>query len=436
MTQSPFTDLRGLPYYDEPISYLVLGGKPTAWEFNGWKKESMSWKTGCYIHAGLSDSETRFTGRDVVAFFASVCTNSFAKFSHGAMKHAVMCTDAGLIATHGILQRNGEEDISFYAGGPWPVFQALKSQLDVKAEPVRSFLFQVAGPTSQAALERATDEPLGDIAFLRTRKSRIAGHEVEIGRIGMSGNLAYEVRGPLAEGAAVYDAIYRAGQGLGIERLGWRTYLVNHVEGGFPQQNWTFQSAALEDPGFHDFVPTFRRTANLTGSVEATNTRARYRTPYELAWDKAVKFDHDFIGRVALEREAQDPQRTVATLVWNADDVLDIHASLFRAGPEYKTLDLPTSPTFVDGVLAHADHLLHDGRSVGYSSGTIYSYYFRQHMSMAVIDRAQAKIGTQVTVQWGDYGGRIKDVRATVERFPYLTEGRNDQVTTAEAVAV
>ena len=34
-------------------------------------------------------------------------------------------------------------------------------------------------------------------------------------------------------------------------------------------------------------------------------------------------------------------------------------------------------------------------------------------------------------MQWGDHGGRIKDVRATVERFPYLTESRNNEVDTA-----
>jgi vanillate/3-O-methylgallate O-demethylase len=39
-----------------------------------------------------------------------------------------------------------------------------------------------------------------------------------------------------------------------------------------------------------------------------------------------------------------------------------------------------------------------------------------------------SRIGTEVIVQWGDYGGRIKDVRATVERFPNLTERRNSDV--------
>ena len=51
---------------------------------------------------------------------------------------------------------------------------------------------------------------------------------------------------------------------------------------------------------------------------------------------------------------------------------------------------------------------------------------------MGCIDVDLAKIGTEVSVQWGNHGRRIKNVRATVERFPYLTEGRNDQLDTTQ----
>lgn len=92
-----------MPYYDEPVTYLALAGRIFAWEFDGWQQESLSWKTGCYIHAGLSSLPTiRFTGRDAVAFFESISTNSFAKYSQGTMKHAVMCNDQGLIAAYGV----------------------------------------------------------------------------------------------------------------------------------------------------------------------------------------------------------------------------------------------------------------------------------------------------------------------------------------------
>jgi vanillate/3-O-methylgallate O-demethylase len=83
-------------------------------------------------------------------------------------------------------------------------------------------------------------------------------------------------------------------------------------------------------------------------------------------------------------------------------------------------------------MIVHADHILKDGKRVGVSSGTIYSYYFREVISMACIDIDQADIGNEVIVQWGDHGKRMKDVRATVARYPYLAEGRNDQVVTTQ----
>jgi len=427
MTQGPIADLGGLPYYEEPLTYLVLGGRCRAWEFNGWKPESMSWKTGCYIHTGLSGTQVNFTGPDVQPFFSSICTNSFEKFPIGSMKHAVMCTEDGLIATHAITQRNDENEYRFFAGGPWPAYRLGKSRFRVEARRTPAYLTQVAGPRSLETLERATGESLRDIGFLKFRNAKIGGKTVEVGRIGMSGNLAFELRGPLADGPEVYDAVFKAGQDFGIERLGWRTYLVNHVEGGFPQGNWTFFGAGWSDPEYRpmSFSPA------VTGSVDPTNMRARYRTPLEVGWRRAVRFDHEFVGRKALEAEAASPRRATVTLRWNPEDVIDIYASLLRPGEEYKTIDLPTSPTWNEGFSAHADHILKDGREVGVSSGTIYSYFYREVLSMGCIDLDQAQIGTEVTVQWGDHGRRIKSVRATVERFPYLTEGRNDAVDTA-----
>jgi len=433
MTLPLLPDLRGLPYYDEAATYWVYANRLWAWEFSGWKTESLSWKQGCYIHGGLSDTQFNFSGPDVIPFFESLCVNNFEKYSVGAMKHAIMCTPDGLIATHGILQRNDEQDIRFYAGGPWPMFHALNSKLRVKVDTPRCYLFQVAGPTSLQALERATGEDLSDIKFLRFRAAKIAGKPVEIGRIGMSGNLAYEVRGPIEEGADVYDAIFKAGAGVGIQRLGWRTYLVNHVEGGFPQIMWTFFPSMLEYPGLSQFLGNSFPPYSVTGSVDAKNMRARYRTPVEVGWSSAVRLNHDFMGREPIEKELADPRRTVATLRWNPDDVVEIYRSLLQPGEEYKTLDLPTSPAWsTTGWLAHADHLLANGKRVGYSSGTIYSYFFREVISMACIDVDQAQIGNEVIIEWGDHGRRIKQVRATVERFPYLTEGRNDKVDTSQ----
>jgi glycine cleavage system aminomethyltransferase T len=119
------------------------------------------------------------------------------------------------------------------------------------------------------------------------------------------------------------------------------------------------------------------------------------------------------------------------TLRWHTDDVLDTYASLFRSGDTYKPIDFPYAPQ--RWPMAHADHVLLDGEPVGWSSGTAYSSRFGEVISMGCVDVEATGIGTEVVVQWGDHGGPLKEIRATVERFPYLAEGRNSDVDVTSA---
>ena len=64
---------------------------------------------------------------------------------------------------------------------------------------------------------------------------------------------------------------------------------------------------------------------------------------------------------------------------------------------------------------------------MGVSSGTIYSYFYRETLSHGCIDSTLAVPGTELIVEWGDHGRRIKPVRVTVERFPYLEAERNSE---------
>jgi vanillate/3-O-methylgallate O-demethylase len=418
-TPSPIAHPLPHPLYDDARMFARVFGSMKAWEFNGWKPESLSWKNGCYIHAGLSGpSQMTFSGPQAAEFLASICINGFSTFPIGGSKHAIMLVDDGLVAAHALLQRDAEDRFRMFAVPPWAIYQALKSPFDVQFAVDDIYLLQIAGPTSLQTLERATGEDLRDVEFLRFRPTNVNGKTTEICRIGMSGTLAYELRGPLAEGPEIYDAVVRAGADLGVERLGWQTYFVNHVEGGFPQLAWTFMPAVYKDPGYVEFAPA-HDAALVSGSVDPADMRARYRTPVELDWHRAARFDHEFIGREALEREVADPKRTVVTLRWNPEDVIDIYASLFRPGEEYKTIDLPAHPHH-RGVHAHGDHVVRDGRPIGISSGTVYSYYYREVLSHCTIDLDAAEVGNEVIVEWGDFGGKIKHVRATVARFPYL----------------
>ncbi len=167
-------------------------------------------------------------------------------------------------------------------------------------------------------------------------------------------------------------------------------------------------------------LPAFASTFNIAGSFQSDDVADWYRSPVELGWGKNIKFDHDFLGRDALEAEIAQPRRIIRTLVWNADDVVDVYASLFRSGEPYHFMEMPRDQR---GFM-YADSVKIGSDTVGVSTSRGYSYYFREMLSLCVIDVEHAAIGTQVNVIWGEPGQAQKAVRATIAAAPYKTDNR------------
>jgi vanillate/3-O-methylgallate O-demethylase len=434
-----------VPSYGDVPTYLNFLGSLHVWEGDGWKEESMSWKTGCYVASNLSGMpEVTFRGSQAQELLSQLSINNVHEWPIGTSKHLVMPNEYGYIATHGLAVRYGEEEFRQFASMPWAVYKAQALDLDVEVSMRPIFIFQVAGPTSIQVLERLLGDNVRELAFLGVKDVVIPGLgvpvELELSRIGMAGTLAYEVRGPIEHGPAVFDAIYQAGQELGIKRLGWRTYVVNHTEGGFPQQGCTFLPGCFADPGFVEMFGAggadskASQPGGLPGSIDPWDIRARLRTPHEVNWGWMAKFDHDFIGREAVQAEASNPRRKTVVLRWNKEDVLDVYASQFEQGEEYRHFEWPTTPQSPAG--GHADLVTKNDEPVGVSSLAVYSYYYREMISHSTIDIADAQIGNEVVMHWGDHGKRIKPIRATVERFPYLDLPTNKDVDVTAPAAV
>jgi glycine cleavage system aminomethyltransferase T len=429
------------PYvpYDPIVDHYewAAGGYPflVVWEYTGWRDEQLSWKRSCYLHGGLNPSPTfRIKGPDALRFLSEHCVNSFANFPVGSGKHALMCNEDGYVVSDGVLLRTGEDEFETFWLAPYIAYALAKGSYDAVGEDITASrcLFQIAGPASLEALEAATGESLRDIEFMRFRESSIDGHEVRVVRMGMGGTLSYEVHGELQASREIYSAIFAAGEPLGMRKLGIRTYMMNHTENGFPQAFYHFSYPWADDEGFIDFLSKLPvvtgRGQVFRGSCEP-DPRLHYRTPIDLGWSRYVKFDHEFVGREALERAVAEPQRTMVTLVWNPEDILDIHRSQYESDEPYAPIDEPNRFTFTDGAnTLWADQVLSDGKRVGVSSGRCYSVYYKEMLSLCSIDSEYADLGTEVTVLWGDDGTRQKEIRATVSRFPYLDAPRNQDI--------
>jgi glycine cleavage system aminomethyltransferase T len=138
-----------------------------------------------------------------------------------------------------------------------------------------------------------------------------------------------------------------------------------------------------------------------------------------------IKFDHDFVGREALEEIKAKPNRKMVTLVWNKDDIMDVYRSQLEPGERYKDMFEPLDYSF-DGIfMYHADLVLKDGKEIGISTGRMLSDNYREMISLCSIDSEYGELGTEVIVLWGDPGTRQKEIRAIVSRFPFLNGQRN-----------
>ena len=142
-----------------------------------------------------------------------------------------------------------------------------------------------------------------------------------------------------------------------------------------------------------------------------------------------MKFDHDFIGRDALEQIEPAAQRKKVTLAWEGEDVAKIFASLFDVeGESYQFFDLPIANY---GAAGYDSVLDADGNVVGLSMFTGYSANEKRALSLAT-RRPEVEIGAEVHVVWGEPGDAQDDggaspadtVRAVVSPAPYSVTAR------------
>jgi vanillate/3-O-methylgallate O-demethylase len=68
------------------------------------------------------------------------------------------------------------------------------------------------------------------------------------------------------------------------------------------------------------------------------------------------------------------------------------------------------------------------GHVVGISTSRCYSYFFRQMLSLCVLDVGLCKPGTEVSIIWGRPGTLQKEIRATVAPAPYKKDNRRADV--------
>ena len=404
-------------------------------EFTNWRDEQRAWANTCVLFDQTHHMVNLFVeGPDALKLLSHIATNSFANFAVDKAKQLAPVNYNGQVIGDGILFYLAQNSFVFVGRNPtanWIQYNAVAGKYDVKVEyddrspsrpmgkPVfrKFYRYQIQGPNAQDVIKKLNGGTFPDIKFFNMGYIQIAGRKVRALRHGMAGAPGLEVWGPYAEGDQIRAAILEVGKDFGIVPVGSRAYATNTLESGWIPSPVPAVYTGDKMKPYRQWLPgtSYEANASLGGSFVSDNIEDYYTTPYELGYDGFTKFDHDFIGKEALQAMQGKVHRKKVTFAWNDDDVTRILSSaLAPEGENYKFLDLPLS----NYASSSFDSVTSKGKVIGASMFSGYTYNERKMLSLGFVEEQYAKPGTQLTLVWGEENGGTK--KTTVERHKQL----------------
>lgn len=421
-------------------------------DFGNWINEQRAWRDAAVLYDQSHHMDQVFlSGSDAINLISDTAINSVANFEIDMAKQYVPVSSVGAVVGDGILFREAEDEFTYVGRAPvtnWLMYHAeaggyknLDLQVD-RRSPSRPygagvsrelFRFQIQGPAAWDVINKLNGSEVEQLKFFRMSTMNIDGLTVRTLRHGMAGAPGLEIYGPYEHHARVRNAIVEAGAEFGLLPVGSRAYATNTLESGWIPSPLPGIYSGEAEKGYREWLSadSYEATAPLAGSFISDNIEDYYVNPWEIGYGSFVKFDHDFIGRDALEAIDKDKQRRKVTLEWNTDDLKEVlSAPLNIDGPNYKFFDLPLANYGASNYDQVTDA---DGNVVGVSMFTGYTANERRGLSLATVD-ANVPEGAELSVTWGEPDGgsaklsvephEQKTVRAIVSPVPYSTVAR------------
>lgn len=419
-------------------------------EYSNWRDEQRAWAETCVLfNQSYHMVDLAVEGPDAFAMLNHLGINSFKGFVPDRAKQFVPVTPDGYVIGDVILFYLAEnsfnlvgraptiEWVEYHAAtGDWDVTVTRDERTAVRPDPEnrKSYRFQLQGPNAMKTLEAAMGETPPDLKFFHMTTFKIAGKDVRALRHGMAGQPGYELFGPWADAEIVRQALIAAGKDFGLKLVGGRTYSSNTLESGWIPSPLpaVYTGEALRPYREWLGANSYEAKASVGGSFVPDSVEGYYLTPWDLGYGPFVKFDHDFIGREALERMAGQPHRKKVTLALDTADALRVISSALQKGDRAKYMEFPSAVYSMHPY----DSVLIDGKIVGVSTWIGYSANEGKMLTLAIVDAEHAEPGTQVTLLWGEPDGGTRkptveshvqtEIRATVSPTPYSEVARDN----------
>jgi glycine cleavage system aminomethyltransferase T len=416
-------------------------------EYTNWRDEQYAWQHTCVLfNQSYHMTDMYVEGPDALKLLSDLGINTFKNFGPNKAKQFVPCSPEGYVIGDVILF-GLEENLFNLVGRPsvhnWVQYNCETGGYRAKVtrdersaargnSQVRTvYRYQVQGPNALKVMEKLTG-PVPEVKFFHMHNFTIAGKHVRALRHGMVGQPGFELFGPRADGETVKDAIVEAGREFGLRLAGARAYSSNTLESGWIPSPLPAIYTSPKMKAYREWLPanTWEGIASLGGSFYSENIEDYYLTPYDLGYGSMVKFDHDFVGRAALEEMSKNPKRTKTTLVLNTQDVMKAMGTMFEKGDRAKYFEFPSA---VYSTWPY-DKVTKNGKTVGISTWVGYSSNEGKMLTLAILDNEHAQVGNEVTFIWGEQPGTGSkpnveshvqvEIRATVAPVPYVGVAR------------
>ena len=419
----------------------VYPGVPA--EYTNWRDEQWAWQHTCVLYnQSFHMAELAVQGPDALKLLSGLGVNRFDNFAVDKAKQFVPCTPDGYVIGDVILFHLAGDEFNMVGRAPvlnWVTYHAQTGGYDVEVSlDQRSALrndgrrkhyrFQIQGPNAMDLIAQALGSQPPDLKFFNLTTTEIGGVQVRALRHGMAGQPGWELFGPWEDYEPVHAALVAAGAEFGLRLVGGRAYSSNALESGWiPSPLPAVYSGEALRP-YREWLPAtgYEGSASIGGSFVSDDIEDYYFTPWDLGYGHLVKFDHDFIGREALERMADDEHRHKVTLALEDRDVADTIATMFDKTDRAKFIDWPSAVYSMHPF----DRVTANGETVGVSTWFGYSSNEAKMLTLAVLDAAYAKPGSEVALVWGEAGGGTskptverhvqREIRAIVSPVPYV----------------
>ncbi len=317
------------------------------------------------------------TGPDAEQLMQACVPRDMSRLAVGGVVYTAMCYEHGGMIDDGTVFRLGDMNFRWIGGndtsGLWLREKAVESGLNAWVRESTSQLCNIAvqGPKSRQILASVlwtapTQPTIGELAWFRFTVARIGdfhGKPVVVSRTGFTGELGYEVFCHPKDAESVYDAIWSAGEPLGIAPLGFAALDTLRIEAGL----------ILAGNEFSDQTDPFEAGIGFTVPLRTKNS--------------------DFIGRAALEERKAHPHRRLVGL--------DVSSGT---------------------VPSKGDSIRIGKAQVGEVTSATRSPILERVIALARVNLPHAEPGTRVEI--GQLDGMQKRLKATVAMFPAFDPGK------------